>query len=342
MGEKILYYFGAGASAQALPIAQDVEKDGKIILPGLPKGLENARPNFRAILNDLSIDQHIFLNNIFSDFESLAQMGREFGNIDTYAKYLFLKLEEHTLNNLKRTLAMYFCMMQMWRGEVTQYQAIDKRYLPWLVSVMDRTVYPENIKILSWNYDFQIQMACRHFSQENISYTEEAISKTFPLINYYPPLGPTPYMRDEFEVIHLNGIAGLFKDPNGGFKHPFIDEYLGNQSAFINTIMNNDMSAGIHFAWEGGEYYSSMIDKIYEMIADTTIVVVIGYSFPFFNREVDKAVFNKLKEKKTLRKIYYQDPVLNGQQLRAQFGLDETIEIEHVSRVDNFHIPFEY
>lgn len=78
------------------------------------------------------------------------------------------------------------------------------------------------------------------------------------------------------------------------------------------------------------------------MIAQTTIVVVIGYSFPFFNREYDKQIFEQLKEEKTCRKIYYQDPVLNGQQLKSQFNLSPQIDIVHIDGTNNFYVPFEY
>ena len=74
----------------------------------------------------------------------------------------------------------------------------------------------------------------------------------------------------------------------------------------------------------------------------TIIMVVIGYSFPFFNREVDKQVLNALKQQPSFRKIYFQNPVLSGEQLKAQFELDDTIGIVHVKDVDNFYIPFEF
>lgn len=77
------------------------------------------------------------------------------------------------------------------------------------------------------------------------------------------------------------------------------------------------------------------------MVSGTTILVVIGYSFPFFNREVDKQIFNELNNR-VLKKIYFQDPVLNGKQLISQFGLSDNLKIEHIERTENFHIPFEY
>ncbi|MEI9954873.1 MAG: hypothetical protein WDM90_00825 [Ferruginibacter sp.] len=78
------------------------------------------------------------------------------------------------------------------------------------------------------------------------------------------------------------------------------------------------------------------------MIDGTTIIVIIGYSFPFFNREIDKIIFGNLMSPGPIKKIYYQDPVLTGEQLRAQFLLNPDIPIVHIKEVENFHVPFEY
>ena len=85
------------------------------------------------------------------------------------------------------------------------------------------------------------------------------------------------------------------------------------------------------------------MNHVLNMVDRTTIVVVIGYSFPFFNREIDKQIFEKLNHPESgIKKIYYQDSVLDGKQLIAQFGLRSSIDIVHIKNTDNFHIPFEY
>ena len=58
------------------------------------------------------------------------------------------------------------------------------------------------------------------------------------------------------------------------------------------------------FAWEKTEF-----DKrrkiLYDKIEDAQVLVVIGYSFPFFNRETDREIFSKMEK---LNRIYIQDP----------------------------------
>ncbi len=78
------------------------------------------------------------------------------------------------------------------------------------------------------------------------------------------------------------------------------------------------------------------------MVEKTTIMVVIGYSFPFLNRDIDKLIFAELAKQGTLRKIYYQDPKLDGKELISKFSLQQFVDIVHIQNTDNFHIPFEY
>lgn len=110
----------------------------------------------------------------------------------------------------------------------------------------------------------------------------------------------------------------------------------------MKFLTSNDLHKLLHFAWENSVYHKSLMQHVKNMIYDTTIVVVIGYSFPFFNRQIDKEIFDILKANKIFRKIYYQDPVLNGQHLRAQFDIPPHIDIQHINKVDNFYVPFEY
>jgi hypothetical protein len=336
MAEKILYYLGAGASANALPVASDVVNAGKVDIKGLPRGLEELHQTLRKP-GMAEPGWLVTRSNLFDECRSLAYSGREFGNVDTYAKFLYLQGEKDALRNLKRTLAFYFGMEQLVN------KARDNRYLPWLISILDEKLFPENVKILSWNYDFQIQLAAMNFKVEEIGESSGgALMKSIPLVAYYPGIDLAERKPHEVNLVHLNGIAGFFQDPAGLRKHIYLPEYVGDIEKFFDAVKEQDLSEGIHFAWEKNGYHQSLLNEIHKLIKDTTILVVIGYSFPFFNREVDKAVFDQLKRSSSFKKVYFQDPKLNGEQLIAQFGLDPKIVIKHISQVENFHIPFEY
>jgi len=69
-------------------------------------------------------------------------------------------------------------------------------------------------------------------------------------------------------------------------------------------------------------------------------LVIIGYSFPFFNREIDREIMGEINFEK-LKKIYFQDPFRDGEFLRGQFNIPDNVEIKNIKEPDQFHIPFE-
>lgn len=87
------------------------------------------------------------------------------------------------------------------------------------------------------------------------------------------------------------------------------------------------------------------------MIAGTTILVVIGCSFPVFNRKIDAELFLAIYP--SLRQIYFQDPYLDGKFLYSQFGfsrigdtflgqtIDREIKISWQKNVLQYYVPFE-
>ena len=337
MEEKILYYFGAGASANALPISKTIfdKHNNTIIKEGLLDSLFNIRS--RSINYTLTIDKasNILLNNNFEEFINLSKAAKKFGDVDTYAKFLYLN-NRSEFDGLKRTLSNYFTISQL------IFSDRDDRYLSWLIGIMNSKDFPQNIKILSWNYDYQVELASKEFGK-----LEEAIhdisGTTFnhSFIKHFPNLSPVPDDFLNISLIHLNGIAG-YELPKGYNKTSVFNE-LENKDIFtiLNQIAGEKYMPHIHFAWENSDYKSELIKNIEHVVKGTTILVVIGYSFPFYNREVDKKVFNILKEN-GIKKIYFQDPVLDGQQLYSQFNILPHVKIEHVANTSNFHIPFEY
>jgi hypothetical protein len=340
MPEKILYYFGAGASAKALPISKSVNHQVAPAnhppkIPGLAYGLKQI--SLEQIFESYQEQKfQIFKNKLTSEFSTLSDQANLFGDVDTYAKYLYIK-SDPKFPELKKTLSQYFSMEQMFLSKM------DDRYLPWLIGIMETKQFPENIKILSWNYDFQVQLAFSEFGAlEEIDINDNSYVYAPSHLPYYPLLDPNPDRDSNYSLIHLNGIAGFHNSTNGNALSIFQGPNRANRISALNYLMQESIKPKIHFAWEKGFYQNELHDKVLKMINDTTIIVVVGYSFPFYNREIDKVVFGELNNSNKLKKIYYQDPVLNGEQLRAQFSLRDDLSIVHIPQTEKFHIPFEY
>jgi hypothetical protein len=333
MSNKLLYLFGAGASVNAFPLAKDVYVNEDIIIKGLPRELIEF--NFDHYLSELKNEENRkFVDEMKIKFKNIGNQAFKFGDVDTYAKYLNLKNPGgREIKSLKEMLSAFFVLKQKFENKK------DDRYLSWLVSIMNRNKFPENVKMLSWNYDYQMQIAASEFGPfENIDHSINSYAYYPAFIGHYPNLESR--IDEKYNSYYqLNGTAGYTVNINKKTTSIYNELLSNSNDDLIEFMRNNYMHNSIHFVWENTNYHKEILEKIKPILNEVTIFVIIGYSFPFFNREVDKSIFEELKN---LKKIYYQNPTMNGQQLKNQFNLDNSIDIKHIQQTDNFHIPFEY
>ncbi|MCU0360022.1 MAG: hypothetical protein MUF75_04775 [Bacteroidia bacterium] len=333
---KVTYIIGAGASANALPTNQN-----------LPDSLEELANSLRA---DSSINTsfHAFRDSFCLDLEWLAKEGREYITVDTFASYCHIK-DRESLQKLKFTLSLYFTIQQFVRKKT------DNRYRNFLLKLVDsRQLFPENIKILNWNYDTQFQIAASVIRQEDFTYVRTISKHTPPLIEYYHTLGgdfnvSARMDHIELTMVHLNGIAGYYfyeqtqqllnynlgpegiRDINDLFEKVNMD---GTRKHPILSFAFEPLSSGVN------HYTRNRIPYAKKIVSDTEYLVVIGYSFPIDNFDFDCELFSAINSG-NLKGIYYQDPVLNVESMRTQFKIDESIFIKHIAKKDTFHIPIE-
>ncbi|HSY60332.1 MAG TPA: hypothetical protein VK796_00595 [Cytophaga sp.] len=318
------YYLGAGASAQALPTVLK-----------LPE-------SFRALANEIRINDKIdstYLDakKFYADrLEWLATNSEKYGTIDTFAKFLYLR-NSTDFEHLKKTINFFFALRQGLDG----YR--DPRALIFLTTVMKiDQFFPPNINIISWNYDFQIELAAEEFRKESFATLRTGgFRHSPPVILYYPNVGAGT--SREFQLIHLNGIAGLFRDEvtNVRKSHLHNTPFKDINDFFEKTEARAQHSRVLSFAFEAEEA-EQRLTYAKQLVQNTDILVVIGYSFPYFNRDIDKAIFEMLKENKRLKIIYFQNPILDGQFLYNQFGINKNeVDIRHDKSDGNYFIPFE-
>lgn len=339
---KITYLLGAGASAKALPTVKATDTTNGV--SNTLKIFADSLKNFKA--NDNLLYQE-YINNLILDLNWLAENSDKFGTTDTFAKFLYLQKRQE-LPRLKKTLSFYFSYEQFINKK------IDERALIFLTSVMQiGNIFPTNIKILTWNYDFQIQIAAENFRKERFVINKGTVHSP-PLINYYPSLGYEMNVNhdinesESFSLVHLNGIAGFYFDEKRNcILNSFYDSTPKDLTELIDKEIKdeNKKQKLLTFAWEtetNSSYFLRKKTNISKKIVDETdVLVIIGYSFPFFNRQIDKEIFASLLEKGKLKKIYYQDPYRSGSFLKKQFNLSDTIEIIDIKEVENYFIPNE-
>lgn len=138
-------------------------------------------------------------------------------------------------------------------------------------------------------------------------------------------------------MVKLNGDASWFKNFKGDInKYSVFDG--NNKSQELETLLGEFLSAyeegslveklkdedevpsmSFNFAWENDPNYrdkyaghSKNLEAAEIIASETEILVIIGYSFPVFNREIDNRLFMKMNK---LEKVYIQDK--NPEKIRS-------------------------
>jgi hypothetical protein len=330
---KITYLFGAGASAQVLPTIKK-----------LPERIEFVRNfiNENYVYEDedsLTVKTLTFKKNdakkyLLNGLTKLYEFSSNHSTIDTYAKKLFLTGRSSEVNELCFFLALYFNIEQKIVG-------IDARYDTFLISILSSNSYnfPSNLKFLTWNYDLQMELAHERLSNRGI------LDASFDLFNYRLD----DIEKDKFASIKINGSCNVVDNFRRLYplvsniltpecKLDDLDFALGFGYSQVN-LKNRFYNAGvnINFAWYSDKLIMSKVSESYN---DTEILIVIGYSFPFFNRDVDRKIIRAMSN---LKKIYIQD--CTPENIKSRFlsilpdWQKRNIEIIEVKDISEFFLP---
>ena len=111
--------------------------------------------------------------------------------------------------------------------------------------------------------------------------------------------------------------------------------YLLGAGASYNAL---PLRSAISFAWEDQGISPYVINEAISKTSDATILVVIGYSFPFFNRIVDR----KILKMPQLRKIYFQAPSEGMNSVAQSFKSIREYPLEGIEKItetEQFFLP---
>ena len=289
------------------------------------------------------------------DFQWLIENTKKHATIDTFAKKLFLTGQTDEYTRLKRLLSVYFKAEQL-------ITPTDGRYDSFLASVLQPNPHgklriSEDISILTWNYDSQIEIAYLEYLSDG-KYKEEINFPSDLGIDIHSKVSDTVKLSSHQDdgkrhIFKLNGSAS-FDAEYSIFRyylqhHGQLDD--GMMRAILKTYAlpfymdGESQRCMLNFAWDTEEEYESRTNykaRIEDTISNAVSLVVIGYTFPFFNRETDSFLFSKMK---ALEHIYIQDPrageikesVMNVlQRIGSGFSKDRIIPKTNVSQ---FFLP---
>lgn len=339
---KTIYYIGAGAS-----YGKRNENGG--VIEGIPVVAEIAKEfaAFREFISNAEIPQGdmSFLDRyisdsgqvetekqrLLSDIDSLLKGVKEHVTIDTYARKLYLTKDMRMFNILKDVLCAFFIWVQLDRKP-------DSRYDTFFANILNEETLslPKDVSIISWNYDSQMEMAYRSYQP----------NKLLPIFEKNI-IGDWPVLPNTGRIFKVNGSA-TFLDLS---TVPLIKDYKKTSPAVLLIMFYNNVKADttelgfqmkthLSFAWEESPNVPNMREAIRATTIDTEQVVVIGYSFPFFNRFADKEFFASMAN---LKKIYIQDIQANEveQSIQAVLPEGKKIEIVKIPNCSQFYLPKE-
>lgn len=353
-GPKVVYWLGAGASRHALPIVND-----------MPAAFEAQAKFIELVKFDPPINRE-HIKHYSGYLQRMARWAKQFGTIDTYARSLYLLGQNEALAQLKLHLSLYFTIEQalpLLSGDERESfgvrywkrDRIDTRYMGWLALVMDRVNgLNARVNIISWNYDLQLEhaialyqgldnmgkLACNHrFSSYPLGTSIELSGMKHP------------------SLVHLNGIAGLSQqsfpykrlfDGIGGLEVPFrdfISALLEQYFQYLHSSVDSLLASfrPFTFSWEDDEQAKTGLAYAKMMLAEATVLVIIGYSFPSFNRKNDKEIFSGfLDGDYRSKRIVIQNEYIEPSTFKEMVGQrSEPPKIRQERNLDQFYVPKE-
>ena len=330
---NVTYLIGAGASA-----GKRIKTNGQIIegLPcvkEIPGRLSSLSSQFSSVKSGFSGARYSEVDSLVTTISKLYEASSRHSTIDTYAKKLFLRNEQNEFMSLEKNLAFYFVIEQILLKP-------DSRYDTFLANILtNKLEIPDNINIISWNYDNQFEIAYQEYTKE----------KTLPIASkklWNKDVRP--------KILKVNGTAafeGMNNISSLREKYPSLSSSFGrgadeidyNRMAYILDLFMKIQKGEVgmtqlSFAFEG-LCNDSLYQVADEIVEKTDVLVVIGYTFPFFNREIDRRLLNRIDNNYT--KIYIQDiyPERIKQSIKAVLPDFKETNFVLLNDVDQFFLP---
>lgn len=291
---KVVYLIGAGASygqRKKNNVGEDIPGE---IVRGLPI-VSELDVAIDLYCSSISTRTYRSDSSIVSDYPCLLkelrwlrEMCKTYPTIDTYAKKLAVTSDSYNLIRLKNALSAYFVLTQ-------DHNKRDLRYDGFVASIIqDDGTLPKDVSVLSWNYDCQMEYVLRDFSSSKSDMYQLWKNKGIVCKGFDLPIDCS-----RFNLVKLNGTA-LFSTDNGRF---LIERKSYELAEFEKKCKDDYLSwrNNLSFAWEKDDQF---YDSILSLVSDVETLVVIGYSFPYVNRTIDRKLIQRMND---LKIVYIQD-----------------------------------
>lgn len=293
--KNITYYLGAGASANAIPMVSGINQSLRELCDFIGTKIELLESNkkFPKLIGISQYDKDVFWDfKIFLD--KWTKLVAPTPSIDTFAKRLYDngKSKEYLEYKIFLTIAFhYFHFSKRINDYAWGNNILDGRYENLFRSINTKnqnsdfkTYIPKCFSFITWNYDFQFEYS------RVLDYSDEKQPQSAKINAFHNSMGS--------RFIKLNGSSLLDKLENVDYTSRIgintTKHLLDLLFLIYNELINNEEElTTFRFSWEN----KVDLDNLSEIAQRTDILVVIGYSFPSFNRIIDKTFYSNLKDK---------------------------------------------
>ena len=327
---NVTYYIGAGASAgkrskegwitEGLPVVNEITTRlgdylHRIQLAKFQDGDRDWNTPHLGLVGKAAWENA--KQRLEASLERLYEACRRNATIDTYAKKLVLQGRDEEFEHLERMLTWYFVLEQVMCEP-------DSRYDTFLANIIeDLNRFPSHVKVLSWNYDSQFEIAYDEYqsghllnigSKQSTKYQEFDILKingsaTFKGTELIPAYRRSlkkqiQKQKNPNDVGHFTDVINSILPDIVYLYHMFVGE--------INPTVKN--TTNLSFAFDYNEPSDILYQRAGEIIQATEVLVIIGYTFPYFNRKIDRKLLDLLDPD---TEIYIQD--MNPERVKQSF-----------------------
>lgn len=336
--KELTYILGAGASYESIPVVKSFNRrllDFKnYILTNSANNTEGYRSKFNDTAN--------FIQELYNDFLSHQ-------SFDTYFKKLFHFNDIALINQGKRLLHLYF----MWEhsqssikredenANKTFYkQALfDRRYDALIAGLLEpisgKSQTLCKVNFISWNYDINLLHSIKNFFYPDLNY-----------FDFFKKIKKDEFVWEIDENIKIINVNGYFYSSDFNYcanlTHAGIDSFIANK-IYKGYCESHEIDADanqIRFAWELNEGDRNLLsDKLAKTILDSKSIVVIGYTFPLYNRLMDLEYFNS--SNLSNKDVFIQNPDAKDivDFLKFDYGIDEAVKnkLQNAAQLPKFY-----
>lgn len=320
-----VYYLGAGASANSIPIISEINVK-------LKEAIELLKSSKLSILvkNPHYSSNYELLLNIWKDIQDKLP---RYPTIDTVLYNLQFHSDPNQFYHGKLALE---CLFNFWEWK----SHVDIRYKGLIASfyrlINSNKQLNKPITIISWNYDIQVERSLCYMLNIKLSEIENYINGD-----------PKNLSHNKLNLIKLNGTIDLHLASH--LRRSSKESLDRAFNHFVKKIDSSSQST-IRFAWERPENEAE-ISTLAAQIKQCNSIVFLGYSFPNFNAEYDVKLIRDIETKRIVLQTKIDQNRLAHPQLISELSKLKSIlppryfkhdlfQIEY--DISSFHVPIDY